>query len=52
MPKLVTKSSATTPLMPIGMMPSMSFGVSPASAIAVSDASIWSWKADFPEPRT
>jgi hypothetical protein len=42
MPKFVTKSSATTPLVPQGMMPSMSFGVSPASAMAASAACIWS----------
>src|SRR5262249_40813763 len=51
MPKLVTKSSATTPLTAYAMMPSMSLGVSPASAIAASDARIWSAITLWPEFR-
>lgn len=51
MPKLVTKSSATTPLAAYAMMPSMSFGLSPASAMAASEASIWSATTLRPEFR-
>ena len=51
MPKLVTKSSATTPLGGYAMIPSMSVGDSPASAMASSEACIWSATTLLPELR-